>query len=120
MMDAERENIQNIKSMGKAELRLALLFQAFLPVPGWRQWDTGNVGYSLDIEGDEESSPRLIVRCDDLHSGWRWYVIAPTGSGDIVAQGKHYRLACDAVRDGTEALHKHFPGTAIKKPTWSL
>ena len=118
MMDAERENIRVIKSMGKAELRLALLFQAFLPVPGWRQWDTGTIGYSLDIEGGEES-PSLVVRCDGQHEGWRWYVLAPR-CGDIVAEGKYYRLACDAVRDGTEALHKHFPGTVLKKPTWSL
>jgi hypothetical protein len=116
---AEREAIDKIQKLGEAELRLAMMFQTGLPVPGWWRWDTGDMGYSLEFDGDSEEIS-LSVLWHRTHPGmWRWHIT--TGTSAVGADsGEYYRLAYDAVMDATKRLHELFPDVNLKKSDWMM
>ena len=112
-MTSEQASLARIALLPEEELRVALLLQAFFPVSGWEQFDTGDFAYSLILEGGkEETAPIVVIRTDGLHDYWRWYLLSPGGT-QTIAENKYYQLAYDAMVDAKRALQKHFPGITL-------
>lgn len=91
------------------DLTLWLTFEAFKEVEGWRQFDTGDIGYSYpkdapEVEDDLPDPPRLIVRRSE-YFGWSWYIQTDLYGGESGCT-TGFALAGQAVEAGLKTYNE--------------